>query len=165
MLSALTRLIAIFLCWLILAPQCLAYTYTRPVGLTQSEAMQAAEILGVRAHLDRLLSNSQDEDTILLKSLILRKILRGVLEVRQACNKIDLELTYAYDVMKKEERKEQFIFSLFNLANFAQLSTFYTLEPCMRMHDQFITSAIFTTTSGSLNTTISTGLESIRASG
>jgi hypothetical protein len=156
MLSTLSRLTAIFLCWLILAPQCLAYTYTRSVGFTQTEAMQASEILGVRAHLDRLLSNNQDEDTILLKSLILRKILLGVLEVRQACNKIDLELTYAYDVMKKEQRKEQYIFSLFNLANFAQLSTFYTLEPCMRMHKQFVTSAIFTPTSGSLSTGIST---------
>ena len=156
LMSLHNRLISVLFCWLLLAPQCFAYTYTGPVGFSQSEAMQAAEILGVRAHLDRWLSKNDTEDTILLKSLMLRKILRGVLEVRQACNKIDLELTYAYDVMKKEERRQQYVFSLFNLANFAQLSTFYTLEPCMRMHDQFITSAIFTTTSGSLSTTIST---------
>jgi len=126
--------------------------------------MQGADILGIRAHVERLLviqaqtgdPNNQSEETLLLKSLILRKILRGVLEIRQACNKIDLELAYAYDVMKREQRREAFIFELFNLANFAQLSTFYTLEPFVRQHNQFVMSAIFTTISGSLGTTIAT---------
>ena len=86
--------------------------------------MQGADILGIRAPVDRLLaiqeqngnSKNQSEDTLLLKSLILRKILRGVLEIRLACNKIDLELAYTYDVMQKEQRREAFIFELFNLA-------------------------------------------------
>lgn len=79
-----------------------------------------------------------------------------MLEVRQACNKLDVERAYTYDIMQKEERRQQFVSKLFNTANFAQLSTFYTLEPFMRIHRQFVTSAIFTTTSGSLGTAIST---------
>jgi len=126
--------------------------------------MQAADILGIQEHVDRLLAlqkkgdslNNQSEEVLLLKSFIVRKIYRGMLEVRQACNKIDLELAYTYDVMQKEQRRERAIFQLFNLANFAQLSTFYTLEPFFRIHNYFVTSAICTTTSGALGTTITT---------
>ena len=158
------KVLAIFLCWLILLQPIFAYTKPEPIRLTKDDALQGADILDIRAHVDRLLaikaqtgdSNNQSEEMLLLKSLILRKILRGVLEIRQACNKIDLELAYTYDVMQKEQRREAFIFELFNLANFAQLSTFYTLEPFVRQHHQFVMSAIFTTTSGSLGTTIAT---------
>ncbi len=142
----------------------MAYTYTGSIGYDEPKAMQAADVLGIREHVQHLLAIQKDpanaenrsEETFLLKSIILRKILRGVLEVRQACNKIDLELAYAYDILNKQERKEHLVAELFNIANFAQLSTFYTLEPFMRIHKQFVTSAIFTTTSGSLNIAIST---------
>ena len=152
------RLLSTILCGLILAPSCLAIdrsTYRR------SEAAQAAQILGIQDKVDRVLSirsNSDisSEELLVLKAAIMRKILRAILEVRQACNKLDVERAYAYDIMQKEERREHFVNQLFNTANFAQLSTFYTLEPFMRIHDQFVTSAIFTTISGSLNTAIST---------
>ncbi len=159
------KLISVFLCWLLLLQPAFAFTKPAPIRLTKEDALQGADILGIRAAVDRLLTiqaqtggdpKNQPEETQLLKSLILRKILRGVLEIRQACNKIDFELAYAYDVMKREQRREAFIFELFNLANFAQLSTFYTLEPFVRQHNQFVMSAIFTTTSGSLGTTIAT---------
>lgn len=158
------RIVSLLLCWLMLAPQCFAYGTIGPIGSSPTQAMQAADILGIRTHVERLLSvkneisrrEQQSEETLFLRGLILRKILRAVLEVRQACNKIDLELAYTYDVMQKEERRERFIFELFNLANFAQLSTFYTLEPFVRIHNYFNTSAVFTTTSGSLGTTITT---------
>lgn len=159
-----TRLFIVFLCLQFLPLQCLAYANTHSTDAGYSDAMQAAQILGIKAHVDRLLARKkesqnldyQPEDLVLLKSLILRKILRAVLEVRQACNQIDLELAYTYDLMQREERKERFIFELFNLANFAQISTLYTLEAYVRLHKQFVMSAIFTTTSGSLNILIST---------
>lgn len=123
--------------------------------------MQAADILGVRTQVERLLaiqkaegSANPSEETLLLKGLIMRRILRGVLEVRQACNKLDLERAYAYDIMQKEERREQLINALFNLAIFAQLSTFYTMEPFARIHKKFAKSAIFTTTGSSLGTSL-----------
>jgi hypothetical protein len=158
------RLISVFFCWLVFSPQCFAYRTTGHIGISEAEAMQAADILGVSTQFNHLLlleqvsgsPDGQSEEAVVLKSLILRKILRAVLEVRQACNKIDLELAYTYDVMQKEQRHQRFMFELFNLANFGQLSTFYTLEPFVRLQDHFATSATFTTVSGSLSTTIST---------
>lgn len=158
------RILSTILCWLVLSPQCFAYSNAIPVGYSKAEALQAAEILGVRTHLDRLLAlqndmaatGQQSEEAILLKSFLTRKILRGVLEVRQACNRLDLERAYTYDIMQKEERREQFIDALFNLAIFANLSTFYTMEPFARIHKQFAKSAIYTTTGGSIGATLTT---------
>lgn len=157
------RLISIFFCWLVLSPQLPVYANTKKASLSQEEAVRAAEVLNIRAHVERFhslinesgSSGQISEDALLLKSLILRKILRAVLEIRQACNKIDLELAFTYDIMRREERRQQFNFELFNLANFTQISTFYTLEPWVRIHKYFNTSAVFTTVSGSLGITIS----------
>jgi len=142
-------------------PPCLAYRATGHVGYSQEEALQAAEILGIQEPVKQLLaaqnlSASNSDENLFKRSLVLRRILRGVLEVRQACNKIDFELAYTYDVVQKEERRESCINALFNLAVFAQLSAFYTMEPYFRLQKDFATSAIFTTTSGSLGTTITT---------
>lgn len=155
------RLLSTLLCVLVLSPPALAVTKT-PFGTYGKPAAQdAAEILGITAQLARLKEldrnpQSNTQEQIALRTIIVRKILRGMLEVRQACNKLDVERAYTYDIMQKEERRQQFVSKLFNTANFAQLSTFYTLEPFMRIHRQFVTSAIFTTTSGSLGTAIST---------
>lgn len=164
MVSLASRIVSAFLCLAIASPPCFAYRANGPAGYSKEEALQAADILGVRSHVDSLLamrehehlSDDELEQLLLKKSIIVRKILRGVLEVREACNKVDLELAYTYDIVRREERRQAFINSLFNLAVFSQLSTFYTLEPFMRIHKYFVTSAIFTTTSGSLGTTIAT---------
>lgn len=158
------RILAAVLCLAIASPPTFAYRAAGPAGFNKEEGLQAADILGVRSHVDRLLamrtqgqlSDDELEQLLLLKSIIVRKILRGVLEVRQACNKVDLELAYAYDILAKEQRRQALITSLFNLAVFSELSTFYTLEPFMRIHKYFVTSAVFTTVSGSLGTTIAT---------
>lgn len=123
--------------------------------------MKTAEILGVRAETERLLSlrngnGANVAEIVQLRTLCLRRILRAVLEVRQYCNILDLERAYAYDIMQKEQRRQALVGQLFTLASFAQLATFYTMEPYMRMQKQFVTSGIFTTISGSLNTGIST---------
>jgi hypothetical protein len=160
------RFLAIFLGWLVLSTQCFAYgaVYSKNysstlAGFDEARALQAAEILGIRSQIDRLsaaqgTNDSQSDETLLLRSIALRKILRAVLEVRQACNRIDLELAYTYDILQKEQRREHFIYQLFNLADFAQLSAFYTLEPYLRIRNQFVASAVCTTTSGSLGTAI-----------
>ncbi|MBS1992451.1 MAG: hypothetical protein JSS83_18130 [Cyanobacteria bacterium SZAS LIN-3] len=144
-----------------MSPPCFAAGTAPSRFFNQSESAQAAQVLNIQGKVERYLAirgsgDESSEEAVFLRALILRKILRAVLEVRQACNKLDVERAYAYDIMQKEERRERFINQLFNTANFAQLSTFYTLEPFMRLHGQFVTSAVFTTTSGSLNTTIST---------
>jgi hypothetical protein len=160
------RILSVFLCWLIVSPPVFAYTNTNTVsvGYSKSDAMEAAEILGARSQVNRLLllqkeagsTDNHREEITLLKGTVVRKIYRGVLEVRQACNKTDLELAYTYDVMKKEARRQQLIDSLFNLAIFANLSTFYTMEPFARIHKKFAKSAIFTTTGSSVGALLTT---------
>ncbi len=150
---------ALLMCCIIFANQC--HARTENILSSRPDPFQAAEILGVRSQVERLELLRKDpgadrEEILLLRALILRKILRGSLEVRQYCNRLDLERAYTYDIMQKEARRQTFVGQIFTAANFAQLSTFYTLEPFMRMQDQFKTSAIFTTVSGSLNTSIST---------
>lgn len=154
------RIISIVLGLVLIAPPAFAVTKTPFGSYQQPSAEDTAQILGIRAQVERYKAlcrnpDASPEERLFLKTLILRKILRGVLEVRQACNKLDFERAYTYDILQKEERRQHFVYQLYNTANFAQLSTFYTLEPFMRIHDQFVTSAIFTTTSGSLNTAIS----------
>ena len=150
---------ALLICCIISTNQC--HARTENILSSKPDPFQAAETLGVRSQVERLELLRKDpgadrEEMLLLRAFILRKILRGSLEVRQYCNRLDLERAYTYDIMQKEARRQTFVGQIFTAANFAQLSTFYTLEPFMRMQDQFKTSAIFTTVSGSLNTSIST---------
>jgi hypothetical protein len=162
---ALRYLILVLTAWTVLASRSLATEGGADASLERNmrkEMTQAVDMLGVGEQIEQLHLYEKDgrahsEDALLVKGFLLKKILRAVLEVRQACNKVDLELAYTYDIMQKEERRNRLVLELFNLANFAQLSTFYTMEPFVRIHQQFVTSAIFTTTSGSLNTAISTG--------
>lgn len=153
------RLTALLICCTLLTPPCFAIQARKITN--KLEPLHTAEILGVGAEVERLLylkSNpgSNSEESIYLRTVLLRRILRGVLEVRQYCNMLELERAYAYDIMQKEQRRQAFVGQLFTLASFSQLATFYTMEPYMRMREQFVTSAVFTTVSGSLNTGIST---------
>lgn len=153
------RLIAILLCCLILSPP--SFAIQSSTLSAKLEPLKTAEILGVRPQVERLLAlrstaAANTAESVQLRTVLLRRVLRGVLEVRQYCNMLDLERAYAYDIMQKEQRRQAFVGQLFTLASFAQLATFYTLEPFMRMEKQFVTSGIFTTISGSLNTGIST---------
>lgn len=156
----LKQIISAALGLVLIASPALAVTKT-PFGEYQQPTPEdTAVILGIQAEIERYKALSRDpnaspQQILYLKTLILRKVLRGVLEVRQACNKLDFERAYSYDILQKEERREHFIYQLYNTANFAQLSTFYTLEPFVRIHKQFVTSACFTTISGSLNIAIS----------
>jgi hypothetical protein len=109
-----------------------------------------ARILGVEADFDRLLQISASKDvnsedlTLGIKSRVLQKILIGYLEVRKACDKNDRELSYSYNIMRREQRKQDLINQFFTLANFAQLGTLYTLEPFLRLNNQFQPSGICT---------------------
>lgn len=124
-------------------------------------ALQASEILGVKNEVQRLKDLhdrgvSSGEEELTLRSLVLRKILLGFLEVRKACNKTEVELAYTYDVMQREQKKNQIINELLNLFNFAQLSVLYTLEPRSRIHKQFTQSGIMTSVSAGVGTSVST---------
>lgn len=153
------RFLALLVCCSILSPPSFALQSKR--FNKKLEPLETAAVLGVSAQVERLLTlvntpNQNRAEIVQLRVSLLRRILRGVLEVRQYCNLLDLERAYAYDIMQKEQRRQAFVGQLFTLASFAQLATFYTMEPYMRLREQFVTSATFTTISGSLNTGIST---------
>lgn len=122
-------------------------------------AQQAANILGIGSQVDRLLqirssASPHDPDVLALRGLILRKILLGTLEVRQACSAIDAELAYTYELSQKERHRQDTVNELFNLTNFVQFGTLYSLEGRSRNHKQFVQSAILTCTSAGLGTAL-----------
>ena len=152
MKDKLSRLvICLLICCSMLMQQTEAYL-NRAKKNAGAEATQMAEILGVRSQLDRVveLQNSNDpgaeRERIALKSQILQKALIGFLDVRRASDKNDRELSYSYNLMRREQRKQDLINELFTLANFAQLGTLYTMEPFLRLNNQFQPSAICTQT-------------------
>jgi hypothetical protein len=120
------------------------------------EAWQAADILGIRPQIERLNSlKNQDigddgakAEVVALRASVLRRILWGCLELRKACNKAERELAYSYDVLQKQQRKQDNVNAYLNALNFARLSVFYTLEPYARIHHEFKRSACFTTVAG-----------------
>jgi hypothetical protein len=140
----------------VLLEQSFAFVRSQPKVNKEGEAAQIAELLGVKPELERLLqvsvgtSATANTETIELKSKILQRTLVAYLEVRRACDRNDRELSYSYNVMRREQRRQDLINELFTLANFAQLGTLYTMEPFLRLNNQFQPSAICTQTSSGI---------------
>ena len=112
-------------------------------------ARQAANILGVETQLARLetldrQNNSYSHEALQLRTLLYQRVMGGSLDVRNACNSIERELVYTYALMKREQKKQQNVSDVFNLLNFTQFGTLYTLEARSRLHGQFNQSAILT---------------------
>jgi hypothetical protein len=121
---------------------------TRSKTFANYEASQMADILGVRSQLDRYAQirpegGSSDEQKA-VRSQILQKILLGYIQVRRACDKNDRELSFSYNVMRRAQRRQDVINECFTLVNFAQLGTLYTMEPFLRLNNQFEPSALCT---------------------
>jgi hypothetical protein len=156
--QAVRLLLSLLLCsCVVLQQQSFAFIPTSPKVNREGEATQIAQILGVKPEMDRLLqiANSSEgsaanAETVALKSKILQRTLIAYLQVRRACDKNDRELSYSYNVMRREQRRQDLINELFTLANFAQLGTLYTLEPYLRLNTKFRASAICTQTSGGI---------------
>lgn len=127
-----------------------------------AETGQAAQILGIQNEVDRLLAarqrgaNSESElhELNCLRAHIFRKIFDAVLQIRATNNHILAEIAYTNDVTAREQRKENDVQQLFNIANFAQFGTLYSLEGRSRIHDQFTQSAVLTGVSAGLGLTL-----------
>lgn len=123
-----------------------------------ADAAQAADILGIRQEVEQIISlrrtksSTQEQHQLSAKrAFVLRKIFEAVLQVQAAENRLEFELEYAYNVMYREQRKANTVNQLFNVANFAQLSTLYGfVEPYSRMKNQFKQSAIGTSVGSGL---------------
>ncbi len=87
---------------------------------------------------------SPNEELLALRALVVRKIFLGFLDVRRACNKIDIELDYTYGVMGREQAKRDTVNRWLNTANFAQFAVLYTMQPYARINKNFKESAVLT---------------------
>lgn len=125
---------------------------------TDDDVEQAAQILGVQNDLAQLRSLSAgtewSERERQLRQHILRRVLLGSLEVRRACNKIDLELAYTYALMQKHQRRQDTVNQMFTLANFLQFGILYSLEGQSRILEQFKQSAIIGCVSAGVGTAL-----------
>lgn len=127
---------------------------------TTQAGMHAAQILGIEGEVQNILQLKQQgkasPELLQLKASVLKKILLGSLEVTSACNKLDAELTYTYDVVRNQEAKIAKVNELFNLANFCQFGVLYSLEGKSRLEDKFPQSAILTCVSSGSGATLAT---------
>ncbi len=111
-----------------------------------------ADILGVRDDAEQIItlrkggdrSDGTRNQLAVLRSRVLRKIFQGLLEVQNGENKLEVEIAYTYDVLARAQRKQSTVNELFNIANFLQFGTLYTIEPFLRIHKKFNNSAILT---------------------
>ncbi|CAN5493148.1 hypothetical protein BH10CYA1_BH10CYA1_24280 [soil metagenome] len=149
-------------CLIIVQQQAFAASAPVAVNVEREMAYQAASILEIRPEVERLLdleretdrSASTNNEILSLRTLALRKVLLGALDVRRACNKIDIELAYTYALLQREQNKANNVNQLFNLANFAQFSALYTIEPYSRINLKFKQSAILTCVGAGVGTTL-----------
>lgn len=133
------------------------------LGLLPVDAAQAADILGIRQEVEQLValrgskasSAHEQYQHNAQRALVLRKIFEAVLQVQAAENRLEFELEYTYNVLNREQRKVNTVNQIFNVVNFAQLSTLYGLfEPYSRMNKQFKQSAIGTSVGSGLAITL-----------
>jgi hypothetical protein len=119
-----------------------------------AEAAQCADILGIRAEVNRIISlgrnGASSAELNELRAYSLRKILHGVIQVQLAESRLEMEMAYTYDVMDRNQRQMNTVNQFFNIANFLQFSALYTTEPFLRIHKKFVQSATLTTIGGGI---------------
>lgn len=127
------------------------------------DAAQAAEIIGIRPAVEQIvslrrngaISGSERHELNNKRAFVLRRIFEAVLQVQAAENHLEVESEYVYDIMSREQGKTNTVNQLFNVANFAQLSTLYGFfEPYSRINLQFKQSAIGTCVGSGLAITL-----------
>lgn len=164
------RILCVLLSILMLFQQsCLAQvlpTTTLPTADTgdSPEVVQACQILGVQSQYEQLkslyamqdLSGPEGEEALELKSHILRQIMLSALEVRESCNKLDIELAYTYGVLYRAQSHVDMVNNLFNLANFCQFGVLYSIEGYSRLKKQFVQSGILTCVGAGVGTALPT---------
>lgn len=131
-------------------------------GTMPRPAMEAAVVLGVDDDVRSVLAlgeqikqggNDADRRNLLVKkSVILKRILLGNLEVREASDVIDEDLGNTYDQIDKESRKRDHLVTLCNVANFTQFGVQFALAAAFRLKEMGLESSILveTTAAGTL---------------
>lgn len=120
-----------------------------------SRANEAAEILGVRKNVDRILALQEagggpSEELLWNKAVVLKQILLGYLEVRQTSDLLDESIDETYDAIDKHVRRVNRRVNLTNTVNFTTFGVLFNIAAVDRLENSFKGSNELTFISASL---------------
>lgn len=122
---------------------------------TRNDANEAADILGVRNNVDRILAlqaagGATSEELLLNKAFVLKKLLLGYLEVRQTSDLLDEAIDDTYDAIDKQARSVSRRVELANTVNFTTFGVLFNIAAANRLQGNFQSSNALTFVSAGL---------------
>jgi hypothetical protein len=162
------RLVSLLVCCLVLFNAVRAYAIPSEISHTAIPPMaaEAADILGVSSHVQRVIvlqgeinrgaKGAPQNELLWRKSVILRKILLGYLEVRRTTDCIDVALDDTYDSLDKVTRSRDRKVQLANIANFTQFGCLFNTAAYCRLKAKSLESSILGIAAATLTITFST---------
>ena len=120
-----------------------------------SGANEAADVLGVRNNVDRILAlrtadGAVSEELLWNKAVVLKQLLRGYLEVRQTSDLLDEAIDDTYDAIDKQVRTVNNRVQLVNIANFTSFGIIFNIAASDRLRKLFQRSNVLTFVGASL---------------
>lgn len=120
-----------------------------------SGANEAADILGVRNNVNRILAlqtagGAPSEELLFNKAVVLRQLLLGYLEVRQTSDLLDEAIDDTYDAIDKQMRTVNRRVELANIVNFTTFGVLFNIAAADRLQKNFARSNVLTFISASL---------------
>ncbi|MBA3857681.1 MAG: hypothetical protein C0507_12300 [Cyanobacteria bacterium PR.3.49] len=137
------RLIALFIACLLVGQSVMPLAAFGAIELRGlSEFSEAADILGVRSNVDRILElqaagGEPTEELLWNKTIVLRQLLLGYLEVRQTSDLLDEAIDDTYDAIDKQVRTVNRRVELANIANFTTFGVIFNIGAAERLSKRF----------------------------
>jgi hypothetical protein len=118
-------------------------------------ADEAADILGVRKNVDRIVAlqaagGAPSEELLWNKAIVLKQLLLGYLEVRQTSDLLDESIDETYDAIDKQVRTVNRRVNLANTVNFTTFGVLFNIAAADRLKGEFTDSNELTFISASL---------------
>lgn len=135
-----------------------------------SEVSEAADILGVRSNVDRILElqaagGAPSEELLWNKAIVLRQLLLGYLEVRQTSDLLDEAIDDTYDAIDKQVRTVNRRVELANIVNFTTFGVIFNIGAAERLSKRFNNSNYLTFVGASLTAGIGAAAVALSYSG
>lgn len=165
------RLIALFLACLLVGQSVMPLAVFGAIELRGlSEVSEAADILGVRTNVDRILElqaagGEPSEELLYNKAIVLRQLLLGYLEVRQTSDLLDEAIDDTYDAIDKQVRTVNRRVELANIANFTTFGVLFNIGAAERLSKRFNNSNYLTFVGASLTAGIGAAAVALSYSG
>lgn len=165
------RLIALSLTCLLIGQSVLPFAvFAASEARDPSGMNEAADILGVRNHVERILAlqaagGAPSEELLWNKAIVLRQLLLGYLEVRQTSDLLDEAIDDTYDAIDKQVRTVNRRVELANVANFTTFGVLFNIGAAERLSKRFNNSNYLTFVSASLTAGIGAAAVALSYSG